>query len=263
MIQRVMNAYLVECIKAMRSKSAYVGPVLVVVMALFAPLIQPIADESASAYNFIAFATPMVLNLLGLLLILTYCAGLVSSETSSGTIRMILVRPLHRHEFLLAKLIHGMSYALLLTVLVAAATWSIAAIKGQLAGIEYGGEMIYTSTHMASSYALGAVAVLAPQFAAVAYAVMLSTLVRSTGAAVGAAIGIWIVLDAIKYPLHIDPFLFSTYMESPWQVFTMNSEGLDASWTPSIYYCLATSLTSIAVFTAISIISLRRRNIQA
>lgn len=263
MIQRVVNAYLVECIKAMRSKSAYAGPLLVVVMALFAPLIQPIGEDSASAYSFIAFSTPMVLNLLGLLLILTYCAGLVSSETSSGTLRLILVRPLLRHEFLLAKLLHGMTYALLLTVLVGVATWSIAAIKGQLAGVEYGGELLFTSTHMASTYVLGAALVLAPQFAAVAYAMMLSTLVRSTGAAVGAAVGIWIVLDTIKYPLHIAPFLFSTYMETPWQVFTMNSEGMDATWTPNLYYCLATSISSIAVFTAVSIYALRRRNIQS
>ena len=263
MMQRVANAYLVECIKAMRSKSAYAGPLLIVVMALFTPLIQPIGEDSSSAYSFIAFSTPMVLNLLGLLLILTYCAGLVSSETSSGTIRLILVRPLLRHEFLLAKLLHGMTYALLLTALAGAAAWSIAAVLGKLAGVEYGGEMLFTSTHMASTYVLGATVVLAPQFAAVAYAIMLSTLVRSTGAAVGAAIGIWIVLDTIKYPLRIAPFLFSTYMETPWQVFTMNSEGMDASWTPSIYYCLATSLCSIAVFTAIAIYALRRRNIQA
>ncbi len=263
MMQRVINAYLVECSKALRSKSALVGPLLVAIMALLTPFIQPISDDSASAYNFIAFATPMVLNLLGLLLILTYCAGLVSSEMSSGTIRLILVRPLRRHEFLLAKLLHGMTYALLLTAIVAAATWIIAAIKGKLAGIEYGGEMLFTSTHMASTYALGASVVLAPQFAAVAYSVMLSTLVRNTGAAVGAAIGIWIVLDTVKYPLHIAPFLFSTYMESPWQVFTMNCEGMDATWTPTLYYCLATSLVSIAVFTAVSIFALRRRNIQA
>lgn len=263
MIHRVVNAYLVECIKAMRSKSAYVGPVLVVVMAAFAPLMQPIREDGASAYGFIAFATPMALNLLGLLLILTYCAGLVSSETSNGTIRMILVRPLHRHEFLIAKLLHGMTYAALLTVLVALATWTIAALRGKLDGVEYGGEMLYTSTHMIAMYGLGALVVLLPQFAAVSYALMLSTLVRSTGAAVGAAIGIWIVLDAIKYPLHVAPFLFSTYLESPWYVFTMNSEGIDASWTPELYYCLATSLGSIVVFTAIAIYALRRRNIQA
>lgn len=263
MMQRVWNAYLFECIKAMRSKSAYVGPLLVIVMSLFAPLIQPITEDGSSAYSFIAFSTPMVLNLLGLLLILTYCAGLVSAETSSGTIRLILVRPLLRHEFLLAKLFHGMTYAVLLTLLVGASTWTVAAIKGNLSGIVYGGELLYTSTRMASTYALGAALVLAPQFAAVAYAVMLSTVVRSTGAAVGAAIGIWVVLDTIKYPLHIAPFLFSSYMEMPWQVFTMNCEGLDAAWAPSVYYCLATSLSSVAVFMAVAIYSLRRRNIQA
>ncbi|MCC6488206.1 MAG: ABC transporter permease subunit [Candidatus Hydrogenedentes bacterium] len=263
MIPRILNAYLVECLKAMRAKSTYLGPVLAVLLSMLAPLIHPITDDSGSAYAFIAFTTPMVLNLLGLLLVLTFCAGLVSSEMGSGTIRLVLVRPLLRHEFLLAKLLLGMTYAALLTLLVGVSTWTVAAIQGRLAGVVFGGEMLHTSSEMLKAYVLGALLGLAPQFAAAAFAVMVSTLARSTGAAVGAAVGVWIVCDTLKYPLRIAPFLFSTYMESPWQVFTTYCEGLESSWTPSLYYCLASSLGAIVVFTAVAVVSFNRRNIQA
>ena len=263
MIARVLNAYLVECLKAIRAKSTYLGPVLVVLLSILAPLIHPITGDTGSAYAFIAFSTPMVLNLLGLLLTLTFCAGLVSSELGSGTIRLVLVRPLLRHEFLFAKLLLGMTYAAALTALVGLSTWTVAAMQGQLAGVVFGGEVLHTSAGMATDYVLGALAGLAPQFAAVAFALMVSTLARSTGAAVGAAVGIWIVCDTLKYPLHIAPFLFSTYMESPWQVFTAHCEGLEASWAPAIYHCLATSLGAVVLFVAIAVVAFHRRNIQA
>lgn len=263
MIQRVWNAYLVECMKAMRWKFTYLGPVLVIAMTMFTPFLQPGDSQEASSYGFIAFATALVLNLLGLLLILTYSASLVSSETSSGTIRLVLVRPILRHEFLLAKLLLGMTYAALITLLVAISTWSIGASRGNLSGVVYGGEMLYTSSQMATAYALGALVGLLPLFAVVAYALMISTLLRSSGAAVGAAIGVWIVFDTIKYPLHIAPLLFSSYLESPWQAFINRSEGLEASWAPQIYYLAATSFAAILVFTGVAVMSLRRRNIQA
>ena len=262
MIQRIWTAYLAECLKAVRWKFSYLGPVLVVAMVAFAPLIQPIRRDGAGDYGFIAFATPMALNLLGLILLLSYCACLVSSETASGTIRLVLVRPILRHEYLAAKLLLGLSYAFLLTLLTAATSWALAGLFGELSGVEYGGEVLFTGTQMATTYFFGMLLTLAPQAAAVAYAVFISVVTRSTGASVGAAIGIWIVLDAVKYPLHIAPVLFSTYFETPWSVFSNRCAGIDSAWTPSIYGCLAASLGSFAVFTILSAVILRRRNLQ-
>ena len=35
----------------------------------------------------------------------------------------------------------------------------------------------------------------------------------------GCVVGIWFLADALKYPLHIDRYVFSTYLETPWRVF--------------------------------------------
>lgn len=263
MIKRVWTAYLVECIKAMRSKVTYIGPVLVVVLVGLAPLIRPLGAHGEDTYPFIAYTTPMVLNLLGAFLLLSFCAGLVSSEIATGTIRLMLTRPLLRHEFILAKLMLGMTYALLLTVLAVLSTWGIAFAFGRLTGVEYGGEVLYTSFEMALTFGLGAILDLAPQFAFVAYAVLISTLARNTGTAVGVAIGLWILLNAVKEPLGIGPYLFISYMESPWQVFTLYADGLEASWTPTAYWCLGTSLAAVVVFSAAAMLALQRRNLSA
>jgi len=262
-MSRIGAAFRTELTKALRLRFTYVGPVLVTCFVLGAPLMHRIERDNVSDYGFIAFATPAALNLLGLLLILTYCAGLVSSELSSGALRMILIRPLHRFEFLLAKLLFGMSYATTITALVASSSWGTAYLLGELAGVNYGGEIIYTAQEMRNAYFLGALLCLVPQFAAVAYAVMVSACTRSTGAAIGSAVGIWILLDLVKYPLRVAPYLFSTYMEAPWQVFDGRCNAMDSSWFPTTYYCLLTSLISMVLFTSAAAFILHRRNIQA
>jgi len=261
MMRRVWAAYAVEVSKAIRSKAAYVGPALVLLAVICAPFVHPIHRGDTSAYRYIAYVTPLALDFLGFLLVLVYCAGLVSPELNSGAIRHVLVRPLRRHEYLLAKLMTGMSYALVLTLLVAVGSWSIAFAQGDLLGIEDGGELVYTDDQMLRAYVLGALAGLAPQFAAAAYALMISVCTRSTVAAVGAAAGIWIVLDMVKYPLHMDAFVFSTYLETPWQVFINRCDAIDTSWFPAMGYCLGSSVACVIVCSAVAALVLRRRNL--
>lgn len=262
MIGRIWTAYRFEVEKAVHRKSTYLGLVLVMIAALSALFIRPVAHDAESDYAFIAYATPIALNLLGLLLLVTYCAGLVSSELGSGSICLALVRPIRRHEFLIAKTMLGITYAMLLTVAVAAVTWGIALAFGDLNGVVYGGETVFTGSDVITAYLLGMVLVIVPQAAVAAYAVMMSTLVRSTGAAVGGAVGVLIAADIVKHPLHVAPFVFTTYLESPWQVFVSRCDGIQASWFPATAYLLATSLISTAVFMAVAVVSLSRRDLR-
>ncbi|HRI87020.1 MAG TPA: ABC transporter permease [Candidatus Hydrogenedentes bacterium] len=261
MIDRIATAYLVELLKALRWKFTFIGPVFVIILVALAPLLHPVGGEDQNSYRFIAFATSSSLNLLGIFLSLSYCAGLVSTEASSGTIRLVLTRPLFRHEFIIAKLLTGATYAFVLTLAAAVTSWSMALTLGNLSAVEYGGEVVHTSGSMIRAYALGYLVAFAPQFAFVSFAVMISTLVRNTGAAVITAIGIWIVSDAVKYPLRIDKYLFGSYVDMPWSVFRAQAEGSLAEWTPDLYWCMGTSAGAALVFCAVAIFSLHRRNL--
>ena len=259
---RIRAAYAFEAAKAFRRRAAFVGPVLVVIAVLGMLLNHPVHQDGQSDYEFIAKAGPMVLGLLGWLFLVAYCAALVSSEVAGGTVRLVLVRPLLRHEFILAKLLHGMTYAFILTLLVAGTSWLVAASAGELTGVEFGGQVLYTNRQMATTYVIATALALAPLFAAAAYGVMISTLSRNTGAAVASALGVWILVDLVKHPLGIAPFVFSTYLEAPWQVFANRCDGFSDPWLPMAVWCLATSGVSAAVFFGVSVLAFTRRNLQ-
>ncbi len=263
MIRRIWMAYQVELSKAFRAHPTYLGPILVMLAVGCALFLQPVVRDGISDYAFIAYATPAALNLLGLLLLLVYSSGLISSELNSGSIRTILVRPLHRHEFVIAKFLLGTTYAAVLTLAVGLSSWVIAFALGEVSGVEIGGELLYTASEMRNAYGLGMLLSLAPQCAVVAYAVMLSTFTRNTGTAIASAVGLWVVFDMVKYEFGIGPYLFSTYLEMPWRVFLGHGEALDASWFPDTAYCLATSFCSTIVFLLIGCVCLSRRNLHA
>lgn len=263
MIRRILVTYLAELQKAARRKQTYVGPLLVFIVVCCATIKYPIARDTVSDYAFIATAVPLALDILGLLLLLIYCGGLVASELSSGTIRLVLVRPLHRHEFLAAKLLHGMTYAILLTAVASIASWGIALALGDLAGVSYGGEIVYTGREMIEAYALGILLGLLPQFAAVAFAIFVSTCNRNVGAAIGTTVGFWFLVEAVKYPLGIAKFLFSTHLTSVHQVFIDYAQGMPGRWFPAVGWSAATSLVALVLFAGLAALVLGRRNLYA
>ena len=262
MIRRIWVAYRLELSKALRMKLAYAGPILALLIVVSMTQVHPVFQDSRTGYGFIADATAVTLNLFGLLVVLMYSAMLLASEFNSGVIRTIAVRPILRREYVIAKMLHGMTYAVLLTAVVGAGSWGVALASGSLTGVTFGGELIYANSEMAYTYLLGVAMGLLPQFAAVAYAVMISTLSRSPGSAIGVTVALWFVVDLVKYPLRIAPFLFSTYIEYPWQPFLDRADGLEARWFPQGYYCIGTSVAAFILFTAVAVIVMNRRNLQ-
>lgn len=261
MIERLWTVYLFELLKAFRLKSTYAGPLLVLATVLLTPLHHAIGRDGTSDYDFIATATQTAVNLVGVYLVLIYSSTLVATEISRGTARMILVRPVFRRDFYLAKLFLGMTYAMLLSAVAAGASWAMAGLLGDLSGVRYGGEIIYTSTTLTGTY-LGVLGLgLLAQFGAVAFGVMISAVARSAAAAVGATIGLWLVINLVKHPLGIAPLLFSTYVEEPWTVFSHRALALDAAWTPMVFYAVGSCLVAIVAFSAVGMALLSRRNL--
>lgn len=260
MIGRIWTAYSVELTKALRHKYTYLGPVLIAA-AVAAPLaMRPIARDGLGDYAFIANATWTALSLLGLLALLVYGAALVAAE-SYGALRHTLTRPLARHELILAKLLLGMTYAAVLTLLAGALAWALAYLLGDLTGVTSGGELVFSAGDMAAAYVLGALLALAPQWAAVAYALFWSTCTRNPRVAVGVAVGCWVFVDLVKYPLGIEAYLFSTYIERPWEVFASRAEGLATPWLPMAWQCLLASAVGGSLFTAAAIARFHRRDL--
>jgi len=260
-IRRIFTAYTAEVAKAMRRRWSIMGILLVAVAAVACAFIRP-AGNGAGAYEYIAYTMSTSLNLLGLFMLLTFCSGLVAAELGNGSICMTLVRPLRRHELLAAKLITGMTYAVLLSAAAGGVSWGIAALTGTLTGVSFGGELLFTNLDMAACFAAGAGLALLSHFAVVAYAVCISTCTRSAGAATGAAIGIWLLADLAKHPLRVGALWFSTYLDTPWQVFADRCSGIESAWLPETAYMVAVSIAWGVLFSALAMAVLARRNLQ-
>lgn len=263
MIGRLWLLYRIEVFKATRRRQSYVGPLLVAALVLAAPLIHPIARDGVHDYGFIAYVTPIALNFLGFIMLLTFSSTLVASETARGSARAILLRPVRREEFILAKLLLGFSYAGLLTVVAGSCAWAVASFRGDLLGVEVGGELVFTTDDMWKTYLEGALLALLPQWAGVSVAVFFSTLSRSSSMAISLSLGAWILVDLIKYPLGVAPFVFTTYLEAPWRVFAGQCDALDTPWMPMAGHCVAASIFFIVIPAALSILIFKRRNLGA
>ncbi len=263
MIARILRAYRAELLKGFRLRQAWIGPAVLLVALGIAPLMHPILRDGRSDYDFIALVTPATLNLLGFLMLLAGSASLVAQEIGSGSIRLFLVRPVRRSEYLLAKFLAGASYAVMLTAITAAGTWGIAWVLGELHGVAFGGQLVHTSDAMAQAYLIGAGLSLLPMLAGVACAMLASVCTRSSGTAVTLTVGFWLVMDMVKHPLGIDAYVFTTYLEAPWQIFINRCDGLDAAWWPMAGWCAGVSVCTAVPALALAMLVLHRRNFSA
>jgi len=259
-IRRILAAYLVEITKYSRLFSPWFGPGFVLLAVAGAIYTHPIARDGSSDIGFVGYAVPAALNLIGFLMVLVYSAGLVAGEVERGTIRTVLVRPLQRGEFLAAKLLNATTYAALLTVLAAAAAWVIAAAFGEVGGVDFGGELIYTGQEIHGAFAVALLLNLVPHITGAAYGVMVSTLARRSATAVAAAIGGWLLADYAKHALGFERYLFSTYLDQSWMVFADRCEGLPTPFFPDAAIGLAVCAAWAIVFLGIAFVAMARRN---
>lgn len=261
MAHRVWLLYRIEITKALRRRQTYVGPVLLVAVVLFSPLVHPVVRDGLGDYGFIAYVTPLSLNFLGYIMLLNFSSTLVASEMAGGALRGTLLRPIKRKDFLLAKLFTGFSYAALLTFLVGVTSWGVVWARGDFYGVQIGGELLFTGERMFWGYVYGAMLSLLPQCAGVSLAVLFSTSTRSTSTAISLSLGTWIALDFVKYPLGIAPFIFTTYLEAPWRVFTSHCDALEYSWFPMAWQCALSSAAVIVATSALAMFLFNRRNL--
>lgn len=263
MIGRILNAYRIELAKAIRLRSTFLGPAMMIIIILLTPFAYPLQKDSDSDYDFLAYVLPLSINVFGHFMVLIYSATLISTELSNGSIRMALTRPLRRREYLIAKLLHGLSYTLLLNAIALLTAFGLVQLLGNLSGVYFGDELIYSDAEMIHTLMITMLLTLLPQCASVGFALFMSTATRNPAAAVGGAVGLWIALETLKHPLSAQRFLFSTYAESPWTVFNDRCNGFDAAFLPDAWWGVGISLAYIILFGALSLFIMGRRNLVA
>ncbi len=179
-----------EIAKAARRKLPYFG---IFALALLSVVVYFIAGRlsnaaAANAWGYVGFSMQMLFTDIGPIFMIVFAAMLLSEETGAGTIRPALAAPVHRWEFYLAKAVTGLLYMMVFS----AAALLFSAV---LAGIHYGfgavgdsSGVVYSRNHALHELLVGYALSWIPLAALVMYGLLISTLIRTPGAAV--AVGI-------------------------------------------------------------------------
>ena len=195
-----------------------------------------------------------------------FAATLIAGETSRGTLRSILPRPIRRSQFLNAKLLAGFLYLLLLFAANLAVSIPIAMqfpahpALDELAQLPSAGLQV-------GIFALGFLLTLIPHLATVCFGFMVSVLSRSLVTSIGVAVGIILSLMPLQVLIHFGSFdleqwLFTNYYDAGMKIVANKTSAIYDTWAQeSVYRLLGTGVVSAVVFLAISYWIFLRRDI--
>ena len=93
----------------------------------------------------------------------------------------------------------------------------------------------------------------------VMYGLLISTLIRSSGAAVAVGISSLFLIEFTKHLAGLDPYIFTRYINYSWQTLLEFAQGMDYTWSPAVWKMIALSgVSAIVTFTAGLIIFVRQ-----
>ena len=238
-----------EVEKAARRKVPYFGIFLVglgcLIMYFIAGALSSAA--TANAWGYVAFSMQLVFTDLGPICLIMFAAMLLAEETGSGTIRAALAAPVHRWELYLAKAVTGLLY--LLTVSAAALLFSVALAKIHFpfgaVGDSFG--VVYTRNQALREFLLGYALSWVPLSALVMYGLLISTLIRNSGAAVAVGISSLFLNEFTKHLAGLDPYIFTRYINYSWLTLLDFAQGMDYQWCPAVWKMVALSGVSAVV----------------
>ncbi len=250
-----------EAVKAVRRKLPYFGLLMGgLICAITCVVAREVGSANmANAWGYVAFSMQLVFADIGLIFVLVFATMLMVDETRSGTIRAALAAPLYRWEFYLAKAAAGLLYmiamsgvCLILSVLLARVHYGFGAVADSL------GE-IYSQRTVLANFLFAWVLSWVPLAAIVFYGLLLSTMIRSSGAAVAVSIGTLYVIDFTKHLVGLDPYIFTRYITYPWQILGQIAQGVGYQWRPEIWKMLGLcGVYGVVAFAAGLILFLRQ-----
>jgi ABC-type transport system involved in multi-copper enzyme maturation permease subunit len=230
-----------EITKAGRRKLPYFGFLAV---GLLCGIIYFVASQlssaaSANGWGYLAFSMQCVFADIGPVFILVFSAMLLAEETGTGTIRAALAAPVHRWELYLAKAMVGLCYTLLLSAAALLYSAALGKIHFQFGPVEDSYGVISSGGRVFGEFLLAYALSWMPLAALSMYGLLISTLVRTPGAAVAVSISSLFLIDFTKHLVGLDPYVFTRYLGYSWNNLQLLAQGMDCQWQPEVWRMLA------------------------
>ena len=221
---------------------------------------QVTGGTDQEGFLYLTTAMRATFNFIGVIVLLVFSSGLISSEVEKGTVRSILTAQISRLNFFWGKAAAALIFQEILIL--------AAAVTGILVEMIYFGFsnpaenniLIYTKNQMITNFLFACLAVSLPLFAVTSYGLLISSLVRNTARALGLSIASFIIIDIAKEKLEFAPYFFSSYIGTPFAIVDGMIQGFYFNWTPKIYHCIGISLIWITIFLSIGTIKTIRRD---
>ena len=249
-----------EVAKAARRKLPYFGIFAVGLASVIAYFVAGhVSNATSNGWGYVDFSMELVFADIGPVFVIVFAAMLLAEETGAGTIRSALAAPVHRWELYVAKAVTGLFYmmvlsaaTLLFSVVLANVHYRFGAV-GDSFGVVYSRKQ--AMEELLAGYALSWI----PLGALVMYALLISTLVRSPGAAVATGIGTMFLIDFTKNLVGLEPYIFTRYLNYSWVNLLQVAQGMEYHWRPEVWRMIALSgVSAIVAFSAGLILFVRR-----
>ena len=238
-----------EFAKAARRKLPSFGFCLIGLVAVVIYFVagQLSSAASANAWGYVGFSMQMIFTDIGPITIIAFSARLMAEETGTGTIRAALAAPMHRWEFYLAKAVTGLLYMMLITAAALLFSVALGIIHYHFGDVTDAAGVIFTEKEALQSLLAAYLLSWIPLSALVMYGLLISTVIRNTGASVSVGISSLFLIDFTKHLAGLDPYIFTRYINYSWLNLLQLSQGLDFQWRPEVWNMIALSGISATV----------------
>jgi ABC-2 type transport system permease protein len=242
-----------EVAKAARRKLPSFGIFAVGLSCLIAYFVGGQIRDTATtnAWGYVGFSMQLVFSDIGPTLIVVFAAMLVAEETGTGTIRAALAAPVDRWELYVAKAVAGLLYMMIFSAAALLFSAALAGIHYRYGAVGDSFGVVYSRSQALEDllvcYALSWI----PLSALVMYGLLISTLVRSPGAAVAVGISTLFLIDFTKHLVGLDPYIFTRYIDYSWLNLQQIAQGMDCPWRPEVWkMCALSGVTAGVTFGA-------------
>jgi len=250
-----------EVTKAARRKLPYFS---IFAVGLLCVIIYFIAGQlsntaTANAWGYVGFSMQLVFTDLGPVFIITFAAMLVADETGTGTIRAALAAPVHRWELYLAKAVIGLFYMMILSAAALLCSAALASIHYHFGAVADSAGVVYSRNQVMHEFLVSYALSWIPLSALVMYGILISTIVRTSGAAVTVGISTLFVIEFTKHLAGLDPYIFTRYITYSWLNLQQLAQGMDYQWRPEVWKMIELSgVSAVVTFIAGLIIFVRQ-----
>jgi ABC-2 type transport system permease protein len=232
-----------ELAKTVRTKLPYFGFLAVSLICLLAFVVTKNSSrENLNGWGYLSLSMQLVFNDIGLIFIAIFAAMLIAEETGFGTVRMVLSAPVSRWEFYMAKVLTGLLYAAVMSIIALAVSLCIGLPYYKFGDVTDSMGLIYGQKETLENFLLAFFLSWIPLAAVVAYGLFISTVVKKSGQAVAVTIGTIYLIDFTKHIIGIDPYIFTRYIGYSWRTFNQVAQGVAFQWAPEVWRMIALSL---------------------